>query len=473
LSDTRLESLWPARHADAPIDWWRPGGDTAQPVQSQEAEAEPPRSALPFRALLAFLFVLFIAPQHLFPALAPLRIAFLAAAVAIFSHTADCFTRSRPLGLGTRELRIAGALVAWAVLTLPLSRWPGGSAAFLWDVYLKSVAVLWLLGSVVNTPLRLRRTIWLMALMSVPLAATAVSNFLEGVFVASAHSVRRIVGYHSGLTGNPNDLALMLNIMLPLMVGLLMTTRRPALRALLLAMSGLQVVGIVVTFSRAGFLTLAITAAHYFFRFLATGRLAWATLILMGALSSAAALPGDYRARLATILDVEADVTGSAQARRTDTIAALRLVAANPIVGGGVGVNVLSLNEERGETWKEVHNAYLVYAVDLGLPGLFLFLLLIAACFKSVRSSRRDCARAAPGSSLGDAAEALEAALVAFCIGALFAPVAYQFYFYLIAGLVVALRSACDAELRLARAGAAPSRPPGPRPWTGVGCEVA
>jgi O-antigen ligase len=88
--------------------------------------------------------------------------------------------------------------------------------------------------------------------------------------------------------------------------------------------------------------------------------------------------------------------------------------------------------------WKQVHNAYLEYAVDLGLPGLTLFVLLFASCLKKVRSVRRRAGARPDAHDLGCLAEGIEVALIGFAVGAFFAPVAYQFFFYYLAGLAVA-----------------------------------
>ena len=93
--------------------------------------------------------------------------------------------------------------------------------------------------------------------------------------------------------------------------------------------------------------------------------------------------------RLSTVIDIDADPTGSAQARRAGHNAAVAFVLRNPIVGAGLGSDVLAINEELGPTWSPVHNVYLQYAVDLGLPGLTLFLLLFFYCLKSVRAACR------------------------------------------------------------------------------------
>ena len=119
----------------------------------------------------------------------------------------------------------------------------------------------------------------------------------------------------------------------------------------------------------------------------------------------------------------------------------MRFVAAHPILGAGVGMNVLALNETRGASWKNVHNVYLEYAVDLGLPGLGLFLALFAGCLcATVVAMRRAAAITAPDLFL--LAEGLQTSLLVFAVAALFHPVAYHFYFYYVAGLAIAARAA-------------------------------
>ncbi len=85
----------------------------------------------------------------------------------------------------------------------------------------------------------------------------------------------------------------------------------------------------------------------------------------------------------------------------------------------------------------EVHNVYLEYAADLGLPGLALFLLLMLTCLRRVRAIRRD-ASSPELRELSVLAEGVELALLGFVVAGFFYPVAYQAFFYYPAGLAVA-----------------------------------
>ena len=172
---------------------------------------------------------------------------------------------------------------------------------------------------------------------------------------------------------------------------------------------------------------------------------------LVIALVSIPLLPSGYLDRLSTIKDTEADQTGSAQERWRDMIAAASFILRNPIIGAGVGMNVLALNEERGATWMNVHNVYLQYAVDLGIPGLVLFLLLMVGCIKSAMFVQRHSAGVPAFRELFYLAEGIQISLIAFSVAALFHPVAYHFYFYYIAGLAIAVKAMYEAEHKNAR----------------------
>jgi putative inorganic carbon (HCO3(-)) transporter len=203
---------------------------------------------------------------------------------------------------------------------------------------------------------------------------------------------------------------------------------------------GLQAGAIVVTFSRAGFLTLATTALVFAVKLARRG--AWG-LLVGGAVVLVLALPvlpAGYLDRLATITDVESDPTGSAQERSRDLKVAAGYVAQNPLLGAGAGMSILALNELRGEAWREVHSVYLQYAVELGLPGLALFLALMACCFSAARQAARPAGPDLASRRLAAVGEGIQVSLIAFAVAAMFHPAGYQFYFFYLGGLALAAR---------------------------------
>jgi hypothetical protein len=437
------------------LEWWRPlppeGAAPAEPTDAAPARASTPgllpaQSAVPFVALCVFSFVMLLAPQSIVPALAPFRIAFVAGLIALGVSIGSRVFAGRPIGLWTREVKMALALGAWCVVTLPLSMWPGGSLSVLTGTFFKSLALFWLNANVIDSVPRLKRLTLVLALCSLPLAVTAVRHYLAGDVVTGGNyrEFKRIEGYDAPLTHNPNDLALTLNLLLPFAVAQASLARRRSVKLGLWGLAALDAVGVVLTFSRGGFLTLA-TVSFLFYRYLRRRQMLPSWLV-PAALAGLLALPllahTTYVQHLMTIANYKSDPTGSAQARFGDMVIATHVALNHPLIGAGAGMNTLALNLARGPAWKMIHNVYLEYAVDLGLPGLLLFLLLYFGCVKAARrgedadiSGSEDEERA----TLAACSRALRYALVGFGVAAVFHPVAYHFYFYSLGGLAVAV----------------------------------
>jgi O-antigen ligase len=149
---------------------------------------------------------------------------------------------------------------------------------------------------------------------------------------------------------------------------------------------------------------------------------------------------------MGTITSLGADPTGSAAERLTDLMAAGRLVQASPLTGVGVGMNALAMNAERGTTWRMVHNVYLQIAVELGIPGLIVFLVLLVRTIRKAGTARLTAARTGNGRTAFRLAEALQISLIAFAVAALFHPIGYNFYFYYIAGMSLGIGTAIRAN---------------------------
>src|SRR5262249_34841819 len=161
-----------------------------------------------------------------------------------------------------------------------------------------------------------------------------------------------------GLTGNPNDLALMLNLILPLSVALLLSSHGAITRFLLLVSICLSAGAVVVTFSRGGFLTLAALLLLYAWKVRRRRERRWLWGIIPILIVAISLVGPSYLNRLSTITNIEADRTGSAQARWNDMAAATRFTFNHPIAGAGIGQSALASREESGPEGGLVHNVY-------------------------------------------------------------------------------------------------------------------
>jgi len=434
------------------VPWWQTR--TSSPALA----LAPQGSSVAFGALVAFTAILLLSPQAWFPILKAFRIAFLAAGLAIAAHVVERTAHRRSITQLSPEIGIALTLVCWSILTLPLSVWPGGSVRILTDYYLKAIAFFWLLGTIVTTTDRLRTMAWTLTLCAIPLAATGIFNYVAGEFLSTGvRGFYRISGYMGVLTANPNDLALMLNLIIPL-TGALVVGGRGVKRLFAIAVMLLCVAAVILTFSRAGFLTLGAMFILLLGMLVTRRRTGIAAALLLLALCAYPLVPDGYMTRISTITNITEDVTGSAQGRWRDAKVAAGLVAKHPVVGAGIGQDILVMNDERGiDTWRRVHNAYLQYGVDLGLPGLLMFVWLHLTCYRTARAVEQRAAAVPSLRDLQPLATGVKMSLVAFGVAAMFHPIAYQFYFFSVAGLAVALRNTYRTAID------APARDGGPR----------
>ena len=419
--------------------WWSPS--VPQAVLRTEAHSVVSDSDgnLPFRALLGFTCILLLAPQERIPALAPLRIAMLTAVLAMFAHVWCRWRSGEKIFAVNAPVLLLVALVSWALLTMPFSFWPGGSISYLTEKYVKTIIVFVLLANVLSSQEKLATMAWSLVLMTIPLSLTTLKSFLAG-------GADRASGYSSSLTANPNDMALMLNLILPMTLALFLGARKKSIRFFVAGVVGLQILAIMATFSRAGFLTLGFIILSYLWLLRRRKERVLIPIAIVACICALPLVPPEFYLRITTIVNIEEDETNSAQTRLADMKVALELVADHPVVGSGLGMNVLAMNEARGTTWTEVHNVYLQLAVELGLPGLLLFLMLYMQCLKQARLTVRYCRNKPHLKDLYNLAEALQVALLAYALEAMFHPTAYHFYFYYIAGMAVAAGFICRRQ---------------------------
>src|SRR5437588_10587459 len=82
-------------------------------------------SSLAFKCLLFLTFIIYIAPQAIFPALEPLHLGKVSACVAMVGYGLYVATGHR-LTVMFPEVKLLLWLVAFAALSIPISTWTGG-----------------------------------------------------------------------------------------------------------------------------------------------------------------------------------------------------------------------------------------------------------------------------------------------------------------------------------------------------------
>jgi hypothetical protein len=263
----------------------------------------------------------------------------------------------------------------------------------------------------------------------------------------------------AGLVGDPNQFASYEALALPPALALACSRRYSAWRPLLYLAIPAAVISIVASFSRGGFLTLAVVVIatlalswRFFFRrrtdkaaYIGLLAVAGTLVILIGSTA--------YQQRLGTILSGSDRGSG-----RTDLwSAAWRGYTSHPFSGLGAGgfearslpllqtTPGVDISASYVAPGRPVHNAYFEPLVDLGPVGAGLFLLLIVLTLVYfVRAARRF--KAAGREALWRMTGALAVSYVGLCMALVFLSIELGHMLWAFIGLAVALEALARRE---------------------------
>ncbi|HXG68765.1 MAG TPA: O-antigen ligase family protein [Blastocatellia bacterium] len=411
---------------------------------------------LAFAGLFLFTLLLYARPNEAFPdVFGTFPIVKIVAILTLAYYCLSKLVKGEPLTAWPLELKMLMVIVLLAFAFIPIAEAPQDSYDVLFDVFLKVVAIFILMVNLLDTRERLVLLLKVVVIIGAVIAIFAIRSYALGQIELDETKKFRIMGVIGGMFGNPNDMATSFDLMLPLGVALALM-HKGLQRAFYFACAGLIGAGVVASFSRAGFLGLLGMSAVLLWKVGRRNRAltALAFVIALGVFLTT--MPGGYGDRIVSIFDPGKDATGSRQARRDLLERAVKVAAAHPFIGVGIGnYHIYSHKELRA------HNSYLEISAELGVAGLIAYLILLFAPFRSLRRIERDVngetASSAPAAFARGAppplrfnserdreiyylSVALQAAFVAYFICSSFASIQYFWYIYYIIGFAVGLR---------------------------------
>ncbi len=246
----------------------------------------------------------------------------------------------------------------------------------------------------------------------------------------------RVWGPPDSFIADNNDVALAINMSLPMMFFLAREVTNRWLRLLLRVAFLSGIVAVILTYSRGGLLGLAVVlfviAIKSHRKLLGVASLAVAGFLLL----TFAPLP--WMSRMETFLRGDLDL--SAQLRLQAWEFAWTLAKHHPITGGGFETFTPGLFERYtpGLEFAGPHSIYFQVLGEHGFVGLALFLFLLASCFFTLRRLRRRVRGDPSAAWMVSYAHMLEASLIAYAISGAFLPRAYfDLYFQLVAATII------------------------------------
>jgi O-antigen ligase len=297
---------------------------------------------------------------------------------------------------------------AWIIIPLMLRRWPkdGFLQALCQQVLVMLVLSVILLATIpfVANHYRAYQTGFAYALllpfsMSIILFVNTVDRIVTFIqwwallgLYAACGSIVHPGGMHwgSNFLGDRNDVALLLDMLLPLAWCMFAYERSWPRKAFYLVTTLSCVVGTVLTTSRGGFVGLiAVLLVLWLF-----SRRRILALVLVGILSLSVyeLAPSSYWNHVATIQDTN---EGTAKGRLDSWMSAWRMFEDNPLGVGG-GQFAIHFPEYQGDAFgshvmwgREAHSLWFTLLAELGVLGAILFAVHIRANWSALRDLRK------------------------------------------------------------------------------------
>ena len=402
---------------------------TFEPVQ--ETWIHKHGHSLSFAGIFLFTAFVFFRPYEFSPSLMWLS----SAAFWIALATLIVFLLTQ-LGLENRvtarprEVNLALLLLATGVLSIPLALEPG-KAVDAFVQFFKVILIFVVMVNVVRTEQRLK-TLWILVLIATCiLCIKGVNDYRAGILALQGTRIKGAIG---GLFDNPNDLALHLVTMFPIALVLSFNSRSLLLKLVYIGTALLIVAGIVVTFSRGGFLALMAASVVLIWKLVRNARWLLMPVALALVVGFVVFAPGNYKQRLSTRDDE------SAMARFDDLKRSLFVASRHPVFGVGMDNYILFSNVN-----KVTHNAYTQVAAEMGAAALLIYVLFMIVPFKGLRRIEQQTFGNKSERRFFYAAAALQASLVGYMVASFFASVAYLWYIYYLVAYAVCLRRIYDS----------------------------
>jgi putative inorganic carbon (hco3(-)) transporter len=386
-------------------------------------------NALAYGALVLFSFLYFARPEDLIPGLGYIPMEKILGGIAVLALFTGIQSRSS-FRKWPRELKLLAAMFAWQVLSVPFSYYIGGAFGTVTEKCVKSLIVAILVGLVVDSIKQLRRLIFIQASSVAVMTLVSVLLYKGG----------RMGGVLGGVFDNPNDLAISIALNYPLCLMFLMVAKNPITKLLWFAGLLIMARGLMLTYSRSGFLALAVALIFSLWEFgirnkryyllVAAGFCALALLIVG---------PQSYGDRIKSIFSNDVSVYGDAKEARMELlIESLVTTAKRPLFGVGPGQFPAFTGQPH-----ITHNTYTELSAESGIPVLVLFLLVMRECFRNLVKIRGTTLyREDPDVRMYTSA--LWAGLAGYLAGAAFASTAYQLFPYFMIGYTTALLRLCS-----------------------------
>jgi len=288
-----------------------------------------------------------------------------------------------------------------------------------WDIFIKIIIFYFVITLTLTSKHAMHVFLWALII------AVTYYGAGEGVKYLATGGGHVVKGVYNSRMGDRNELALALNMVLPLAIFLYSITKHKVLKMGLMTAIVLNVVAIIGSYSRGGFLGLVVVAIYFFLK---SEKKLLITLIMSVVLVTALNfVPKEWSARMNTISTMEED--NSFLGRAAAWKQAVLMASDHPFFGGGfkAGQNFViwkiyepefrkfdHIIDTSGQVFtfgKAAHSIYFQVLGDMGYCGLILFLIIIWLSYKKLKFVIKE----SNDKWIVDLARMLQVSLVTYC----------------------------------------------------------
>jgi hypothetical protein len=392
--------------------------------------------------LAVFAFLLIGRAPEIFVFLLPLRL-LLVTGLLVIAWAATVPRTPLPPFWGEAEVRLTLCLLGYAVATIPLSIWPSQSIEFVTG-FVKTVVFMIVVVHCVRSPRHVTTIMWAVVAAALLLQSAILAGY--GGLNAQTGVVGAAEGNRASVTGtyDPNDIAFVMACVLPLAFFRAVSARGVS-RYIAGTVAFLCIVAAMRTGSRGGFITMVVVGGILFVK--SRGRVRW-VLTGLAVVAMLAFASGAYWDRIGTIWGAKSSDIGSydaagLEAARWQTWKKMTTLAIGYLpFGSGAGTVTTAEGKTHGGgvKWETAHNSFLQIGVEMGIPGVAIFVTLLYGATRSCRRLVRAASRHPELNKMTWMAHAVETSLYAYIVGAFALSQAYAPILYLLLGFTACLR---------------------------------
>lgn len=374
--------------------------------------------AQPFIGIANYLIFLYVRPQEYVEILAGVRIMLLIGVTTFALMILHMTVKKRAIALtpGPQNL-----LMVWFLLAIAVSQLAHFYVMGAWEAmqdFFSTMVMFLLITNLVDNRHKLGIAVNLVVLLTLFLAGQGIYQYFTGAGIGGEELAEgRIQAV--GIFNDPNDLALAFVIVVPYLFLRLVEGKKPRERVLAFLALAILVYALFLTASRGGMLSFGMLII-----ILLSRKFGKAQGIILGSLVMIAVFA--LGPRMMTISTDEASAYGRIEAWSIG----MSLFGDFPLFGVGSG----SFNEYHYIT---AHNSFILCAAELGIFGLFPWMMMIYLSIKNNNFVSRHSAKAGM-SDITIYSDAVRYGLMGFAMAAFFLSRTYNDLLFILIGFSVA-----------------------------------